>query len=149
MLVIVGLIFPYQVKSIKLDEETQIKYTDTLAEALYRPSDEVIEKLSSAFTIAQLRPTFKNYAKNLSCVSFAKSYLGIFGTWGNGGRYLSLNSTGQVNDVLIFTYVHVAVVIGRVGEILTITEANYDNHGSIRTRQISAFDSSIKGFHSF
>lgn len=147
-MIIVGLLCPINVRA-ETNEETQIKYTDTLSEALHRPSDEVIEKLSSAFAIAQSRIALKNYAKNLSCVAFAKSYLGIFGTWGNGGRYLSLNSTGQINDVLIFKYIHVAVVIGRVGEILTIREANWDNHGSIRTREISAFDSSILGFHKF
>lgn len=71
------------------------------------------------------------------------------GVWGNGGHYLSLNSDGQIGDVVIFKGTHVAVIIDRVGEILTITEANYDYRGHIRTRTLSLLDSSIKGFHKF
>lgn len=84
-----------------------------------------------------------------SCVYFAKKYLGIYGTWGNGGRRLSLNSGPEVNAVLIFTYIHVAVVQQVNGNTLTIIESNYDLRGSIRVRTIEATDPTIRGFHSF
>lgn len=144
-LLILSLLLPINVKA---QEKIEITYTDTLSQALYRPTDETVEKLSTEFA-RQLKTSPKSYAKGLSCVAFAKQYLGIYGTWGNGSRNLSLNSNGQINDVVVFTYIHTAVVIGRVGEILTIIEGNYDNRGHIRTRTLSVFDPSIRGFHHF
>ena len=157
MVLIITLLFPFNAKANEKFPHTIVSYNQTYLLALetenvfHKPSGEVVEKLAQEHAQRQTLARAKraSYARPLQCVEYAKRIIGVFGTWGDGGRYLSLNSTGEINDVVIFYRMHVAVVIGRVGEILTITEANYDYRGSIRTRTINVNDSSIKGFHKF
>lgn len=84
-----------------------------------------------------------------SCVQFAKNYLHVYGVWGNGGHYLSLNSGPVVGAVVIFQGTHVAVITAIDGDSITIIESNYDLHGHIRTRTLPASSATIKGFHIF
>lgn len=152
------LIFPFNVKASQKFNHTVVAYAETpyratsVENVAYAPNREVVDGLAEKYqrtrTIVQNKRA--SYAKRpLQCVEYAKRVVGVFGTWGDGGRKLSLNSTGLVGDVVIFRTIHVAVVIDRVGDVLTITEANYDWKGSIRTRIIDVSDPSIKGFHRF
>ncbi len=90
----------------------------------------------------------KKYGR-LECVRFVKDLLGIYGSWGNGARKLSHNSTGQVGDVAIFRrYVHAAYVIGRTGNQVTIREWITLRRGAFeQTRTLSV--SEFSGFHKF
>lgn len=84
------------------------------------------------------------------CVRFAKAVTGVYGTWGDGGRKLSLNSDGQIGDVVIFTYTHVAVVADRQGDTITIREWITTKFSAYeRTITMSIKDPTIKGFHKF
>lgn len=85
----------------------------------------------------------------LNCVQFAKAYLGIAGTWGNGGRKLALNSGPVANAVMVFTYIHVGVVKQVTEGRILIIEGNYDNHGSVRERWMVINDPTIRGYHVF
>lgn len=94
---------------------------------------------------------YKTNFRYLQCVEYAQQFLGfsLGSDWGNGAKNLSLNSDGEIHDVVIFKSEHAAVEIARVGSDLTITEANYDWLGHIRTRHIDVNDPSILGFHKF
>lgn len=109
--------------------------------------------------IAEQRRIAANKAANLAsnqksygrweCVRFVKDLLGIYGTWGNGARKLSHNSTGQIGDVAIFAgYVHAGLVIGREGDQVTIREWMTTKVGAyeqVRTLSVNSF----LGFHKF
>lgn len=89
------------------------------------------------------------------CVRFAKAVLGIYGTWGDGGRKLSLNSDGQINDVVIFQIIHVGVITARLGDMITIREwitvkkADGTYVAYERARTLSIYSPQIRGFHNF
>jgi hypothetical protein len=151
-LIIVGLILPVRVQSVKFDGpvEYQKGWEVTSEENTLRADFAIVERLKTEYQISQAQQKIKktNYGR-YQCVAWAKKLTGVYGTWGDGGRRLTLNGTGQIGEVVIFKSIHVAVVIGRVGQNLVISEANFDLHGSIRTRQISIYDRSIRGYHSF
>lgn len=81
------------------------------------------------------------------CVDYAKKRTGKYGTWGNGGRLLSLTQTPQVGAVVVFNYTHVAVIDILDGPRMKISESNYEKKMRISSRWISVTDPSIRGFH--
>jgi hypothetical protein len=90
------------------------------------------------------------------CVRFAKALTGVYGTWGDGGRRLSLNSNGQVGDVVIFRYiVHVGVISARTGDTITIREwvtvevapGKYWAYETARAANVHSLE--FLGYHSF
>jgi len=89
------------------------------------------------------------------CVTFAKAYVGVGGTWGYGGRNLSLNSGPAIgtkeNPVVILFYGHVAVIIGmQVDGGLILIESNWHlNHRVLMGRIVYIGDPSIRGYHDF
>lgn len=80
------------------------------------------------------------------CVEFAKKYTGRFGTWGHGGRNLPITQTPQVGAVVVFNYIHVAVIKDIQGDTLFLIESNYQRRMRVSTRTISMHDPSIKGY---
>lgn len=108
----------------------------------------VVDQLAAAYAQNLTQTQAQNYG-HYNCVEWAKKLTNQIGIWGAGGALLTLNSDGQIGDVVIFKYQHVGVVIGRVGENLAISEANYDWTGKVRTRILSVYDPTIKGFHQF
>lgn len=83
------------------------------------------------------------------CVTFAKRHTGVWGTWGNGGRKLSLNSGPRVGAVVVFSYTHVAVVVADNGLALTVVESNYIARDTVGYRTLLKSDPTIRGYHSF
>lgn len=145
IVLILSLVFPYNVQA---QTEPILSYDQVAYQAI--SSENTLYRIPVEIPTPPVHASANQatgYGGN--CVAYAKKVTGIGGTWGNGGRLLSLNSDGQVGDVVIFTYIHVAVVIDRVGETLTITESNYDLRGHIRTRTMSVYDPTIRGFHRF
>lgn len=98
---------------------------------------------------AYLRQHFAPGSYGGQCVTFTKNYLGIYGTWGNGGSRLSLNSGPEINAVVIFTYIHDAVVIKVTETTITVIESNYIRRYIIGTRTLNLTDPTIKGYHKF
>jgi hypothetical protein len=85
------------------------------------------------------------------CVTFAKAYVGVAGTWGYGGKNLSANDPQpHIGDVVLF-YGHVAVIIGMQADGgLILIESNYHlNHKVTMGRIVYIGDSSIRGYHKF
>lgn len=119
-----------------------------------RPSEDIIDTAQRAYEQSLPRTKIKitktsNGGHSLTnCVAYIKTYLGIGGTWGNGGRLLSLNSSPVVNAVVIFRYTHVAVVQEVLNDQILIREANYV-HGQVSLRWLSITDPTIKGYHLF
>lgn len=89
------------------------------------------------------------------CVTFAKAYLGLSGTWGYGGVNLSKNSGPEVgtkqNPVVVLFYGHVGVIIGMQADGgLILIESNYHlNHRVLMGRIVYIGDPSIRGYHKF
>ncbi len=90
------------------------------------------------------------------CVTFAKAYLGISGTWGYGGRNLSVNSkpmvaTPENRVVILFGKKHVGVPIFITSDgYVVVAEANYHlNKRVTLNRTVKLTDPSIRGFHKF
>jgi hypothetical protein len=84
-----------------------------------------------------------------SCVEFSKRYTGQGGSWGIGGRNLSLNGTHELGAVVIFSYPHTAVQVDETDTQIKIIESNYSAKNTIGTRWIDKTDETIKGFHIF
>lgn len=142
------MLWPNSIRAIS--SETKIEYQTYQGQIAFNSPGIPATDAWEAFELVQSRSTNqKRPAKGYNCVAWAKQVTGVYGTWGNGGHYLSLNSDGEIGDVLIFKGTHVAVVIARTGSLITLTEANYDYRGSIRTRTIQVSDPSIRGFHHF
>lgn len=131
---------------------------------LYRPSEEVVEQTRIAYEEAQRLKQIKaeqirlraNQAKSVGfgrwgCVRFAKAVTGVYGTWGNGGRYLSRNSDGQVGDVAIYRdIVHVDVIVARQGDTITLRGWVTTRTGAYeRTTTANVNSSQFLGFHKF
>lgn len=93
--------------------------------------------------------SFKDGSYGGQCVSFAKAFIGVGGTWGDGGRDLELNSGPVIGAVVIFTYTHVAVIVADNGLAITIKESNMDLNGTVSTRTILKSDPTILGYHKF
>lgn len=152
-LIILGLLVPYHGQA-----QVKIHFDDPnwSEEVITRPTDDVIEAAIKFYVASQPIIKKANYGTNSknqnqygsNCVAYVKSYLGVGGTFGNGGSHLSLNSPPAVGAVVVFKYAHVAVLTAIVGSDLIITEANYV-HGVIGTRTLSVNDPTIKGFHVF
>lgn len=83
------------------------------------------------------------------CVAWAKKQVGVYGTWGDGGRKLPLNSGPVVGAVVIFNYIHVAVILIETETHIFITESNYAGKNIVSTRWIAKNDTSIRGYHDF
>ena len=84
------------------------------------------------------------------CTEFVKTYLGVSGSIGDGGRKLSINSGPVKNAVVVFKYTHVAVITGNNNGTLTLAESNLKGDGKVTLgRQIAANDPSIAYFHHF
>ena len=84
------------------------------------------------------------------CVCWAKTLTGHYGTWGNGGRYLSDNSGPAVGAVIVFRNTHVGVITAVDGLEITFTDRNYDLRVGVRVGvRIGAADPSIWKFHKF
>lgn len=89
------------------------------------------------------------------CVTFAKAYLDVGGTWGYGGINLSLNSPPSVaspdNKVVILFKGHVGVPIFITDDgFIVVAEANYHlNKRVTMNRLVHINDPSIRGFHKF
>ncbi len=96
----------------------------------------------------QPAPKITPKAYGFNCVQFAKAYLGRSGTWGNGGRLLSLNSSPVPNAVVIFKYTHVAIVQEVTASQILIIESNY-KRGQTSLRWLSLTDPTIRGYHLF
>lgn len=148
-LIILSLLLPINAKA-----QEKIEYKNYNQESvLYRPSEEVIDRVQAEYEAAQaqLRLKAASHGSNYGgeCVQFAKSYLHLSGTWGAGGSNLALNSPATVDAVVIFWGTHVAVVTAVTDTTITIIESNYDYHGHIRTRILDLTDPSIHGFHKF
>lgn len=136
--------------NVSAQEEVKIAYQPFAGEIINKPNGIPDPEAWAAFQVAQsLKIPKKANNAGYNCVQWAKKVTGVFGTWGDGGHYLSLNSNGEVGDVIVFKGTHVAVITARIGSTLTITEANYDYHGSIRTRNLNVASATIRGFHRF
>lgn len=84
------------------------------------------------------------------CVQYAKQLTGVYGTWGNGGRYLSGNSGPVVGAVIIFNYVHVGIITSRDNGGSYYTDRNFDLRGGIRHNVwIADNDPTIWKYHNF
>ena len=84
-----------------------------------------------------------------SCVDFAKRYTGQGGSWGFGGRNLSTTETSSIGAVVIFKYVHVAVVTEETETQIKIIESNFSQKNIIGVRWLDKSDITIKGYHIF
>lgn len=85
------------------------------------------------------------------CVTFVKAYLGLSGTWGYGGAYLSANDPEpHIGDAVLFNG-HLALIIGMQADGgLILIESNYHwNHRVTMGRIVYVGDSSIRGYHKF
>jgi hypothetical protein len=139
-------------ETFRVERDTHVIYNtpgipdDAAWEKFEAERIEAERKAAQAKRLAQAKVKAK-HERVLQCVTYAKNYLGVYGTWGNGGRKLSLNSDGDVGDVVIFKTIHVAVVIANDNGVRTIAEANYDYRGSVRTRIL--LDSEVRGYHKF
>lgn len=117
-------------------------------QTLYRPNEDIVEKLTQEYESAQ-KAQAESHAQGLAynCVAFAKSYTGYApSAWGNGGRSLPLTSIPAEGSIVVFTYIHVAVITAIAGNYFDVIEANYD-HGRITRRTLSFSDPTIKGFY--
>lgn len=109
------------------------------------------KKAAEAKRIAAIRPkkvaaTRKKVCQP-QCVTYAKAVTGIHGTWGDGGRRLSLNSDGDIGDVVIFKSIHVGVVVDKVNGQKIVAESNFDFACNIRTRVLNDWE--VRGYHKF
>ncbi len=154
LVLILSLLFPF---NTYVKAQAKIEYSpdweQLSSQNVLRANREVTERLATEYHQAQLANARKSYGTNriLQCVTYVKQYFGVSGTFGNGGRYLSLNSPPAIGTAVIFWRTHIAVVTGYdpLTQNLTISEANYDYQGHIRTRTLNALSPTIKGFHSF
>lgn len=92
---------------------------------------------------------FKAGNKGGSCVPFAKKYLGVGGTWGNGGRNLSVNSGPAHHAVVLFGKTHVGVQIDETETQILVIDSNSDWHGTIKIKWYDKTDPWIRGYHVF
>lgn len=93
-----------------------------------------------------------NYVSYLEkqCVTYAKQLTGVYGTWGNGGRYLSGNSGPEEGAVIIFNYTHVGVILWSDGYNIAYTDRNIDYNGLIRPLVYTTVnDPTIVRYHKF
>jgi hypothetical protein len=84
------------------------------------------------------------------CVCYAKTLVGNYGTWGNGGRNLSGNSGPMVGVVIIFNYNHVGVITHFDGYNIGYTDRN--GRGDRRIRELvwtTVDDPTILKYHKF
>lgn len=117
-----------------------------------KPKNKVYIALAEAYpVIGQPKQDYADGEHAGQCVSFAKSFLGVGGTWGTGGRNLSPNATAEDADVVIFDYGHIAVKIGLFADgTLVLAESNNDLRGTVEIgRQIKVGDPSIWKYHKF
>lgn len=137
--------------------EIKISYAEYQKTIIYRPTcDPVLAKTQSKDDCFFKEPK-KTYLATHSglpyptqCVAYAKTLTGVYGTWGNGGRYLSDNSDPVVGAVLIFTYTHVAVITAFDGYHITYTDRNFDRRGTIRLEVHTTInDPTIWKIHNF
>lgn len=145
--------FPFQVHA-QLSQQTKIHFDNPQESVFYVPSPDVVEQAQAAYLASlpkspparQISRPSGDYGG--SCVTYAKKITGRTNeVWGNGGRALKLTQTPFLGAVVVFTYIHVAIVTGIVGDMLYITESNYSARNTISSRSLSVTDSTIKGFN--
>lgn len=142
--------FPFQVHA-QLSQQTKIHFDNPnwSQEVIFKGADD-FAPIPKASPIASPDAKIAHYAASFggSCVTYAKRVLNRSNeVWGNGGRRLFLTQTPFLGAVVVFTYTHVAVITGIVGDMLYITESNYSARNTISNRSIPIDDPTIKGFN--
>lgn len=145
------MLCPINASAIKLDEETQIKYTDPLSaeNTLYRNDSEAFEvswQKVVAQTQSKVAQTHYGYC---SCVTYQKAYYGLTQSIGFARNWPLNAKIGAVGGLIVLNigkYGHVAriVAIGLNGYV--VDEANYVRCSHTTGRVISFDDVTIKGF---
>jgi hypothetical protein len=150
------LLLPINVKAQEIQEQPVLANSQVAYEAIL-PDNALQTKLwlpnpdppKAPIVKASPRTSYVGYWER-QCVYFAKQLTGVYGTWGDGGRYLTNNTVPVVGAVIIFRYTHVGVITAVEGNLITFTDRNFDLRGGIRTNvQILATDSSIWKYHKF
>lgn len=144
---IVTLLLPVNVAKAQTKIETQ-SWEITWEQNTLRADPLVVEKLAEEYNQALARTQTASHGR-YSCVAFAKAYLGLNGTWGNGGAYLPLTQIPAVGSVVVFSYTHVAVITqySAITGQLTIIEANYHLDGTVDHRTLLVTDPTIRGYY--
>lgn len=131
--------------------EVRDTYEEYQQTVIYRPACDPIKGIATeedCFYKAPKKSSVATY--QTQCVWYAKTLTGVYGTWGNGGRYLSSNSGPVVGAVIIFNYVHVGVITYFDGYNIGYTDRNFDRRGTIRGLVWTTItDSSIWKYHVF
>lgn len=94
---------------------------------------------------AQYVPTPVRY-NSASCVLYAKQLTGYNKPVGLAKNWPVNSQQPSLGAVVIFKYVHVAVITDIASDSFIITEANYI-HNKISTRSLPFDDPSIRGYY--
>lgn len=143
------MIFPYQVKSIKLDEET-IEYETYKGEIIFNTSGIPAEKAWEDF-IARPKPkvTQAYHGSYCSCVTYLKAYFGLSQSIGYARNWPLNAKVGAPGGVIVLNigrYGHVARIVAISLNGYVLDEANYEKCAHTSGRVINFDDATIKGF---
>lgn len=135
--------------------EVKISYENYKQTIIYKPNCDPIKGIATEEDCFYKAPKPKIVAAHKAgygrydCVKFVKDLVGVYGTWGDGARRLSLNSSGDIGDVAVFAgIIHTGLVIDRQVDQVTIREwmtTKTSAYEQIRTLSVNSF----LGFHKF
>lgn len=145
-LLILSLLLPVHVNAQK---EIKIEYQTIKKEALYRPSDEVVENLFAAYKITQAKlQVKKTYYGYCSCVTYLKAFYGITYSIGAAHNWPVNAKIGAVGGVIVFSgkIGHVARIVAISVNGYVVDEANYISCSHTTGRVVAFNDRTILGF---
>lgn len=132
--------------------EISTSYEEYQETIIYKPACDPVKGINTEGCFYQA-PKKTNLAKDPywnQCVYYAKTITGVYGTWGNGGRYLSDNSGAVVGAVVIFDNTHVGVIIKSDGYNFAYTDRNGLGDRQIREEVWTNIDDpTIWKYHKF